>query len=263
MAKFVKIKTGEGEILSWQKLIENEEDILPHNDVMVYTDSVNFLHHSSIKGDKFSTTSTNPRDTRIIDYMNARRKSSKQGEKTYPIFLLAEVLDGRLIGMIKTFRACGNILVREGGGYCGLDVFLKIWHGEIVETLITKGEGFPKDESHVSADTLILENSNECSPETFKEIRDLLGSDAGDIQAITSLRSVSTDYILKSLQEASNVWIETQLINMDQLDKFMELFTHIKGKNVYLKMPMDEYEMLREHRLYRDVSIKHQINLVK
>ena len=101
-----------------------------------------------------------------------------------------------------------------------------------------------------------MENSN-----TFGE--DLSASKYGVVKIITNLRGIDIDYIVKCIEQAKNVYVDSQFIDVSQLDLFLKLFLTISRKTIYLKLDFnDSRARLEQHPLYLQNKNKHNINFV-
>lgn len=261
--KFVKIRIKDIKkevTIQWQMVIDNMEDLNKYHHLDA---TLNAQALIALPKTKAMQHIDNPRMAAIDTMLEI---ASYSEEKKYPIIEVARLTDMKYAAMVSFMRTRGALRVAMGGGFCGLQDYLKTWNGEILETIEKDDLGFPVDDKVVKCDTLVLENSfyrDELGEYTRKEIQKAVGDNVGVIGFIHGLTAVDISYVFKAIMNAKNVYISSQLLDDQQLDGFMELFTKVPRKNIYLDMYAKTIAKLKAHKLFETNNNIHKIIFVK
>lgn len=186
------------------------------------------------------------------------KQITANGEKVYPIIEIAKMTDEKYLTMYELIGDGGTILVNSSGGYSDYNGFIKTWDGEILEEIEKPDFGFPVDDDVIKADTIVLENSHR----DYKSIDNGLIKripQAGIVAGLYNLKEIDRGYVMKCLENCKNVVIQSTLMDNEQLDGFMKMFTLLSPKQVYLTIYGNGMSKLKLHSLWNTVSNKHTI----
>lgn len=266
MPKFIKIQfnTPAGFTTQWELVLETVEDVNKYHGLETALNGEAFIElaHSNINyndSDRPQYTGKNIRANTLDRWFSHKVNSAKKGEKVYPLFEVANLTDMKYLAMLKNI-ARGPIRVNEAGGYSDVKGYLKTWNAVIIETIEKNDFGIPTDDEIIKADTIILENSSaEISDKSFEG--QVVAMLPGSIKTIYNLREVDMTYVFKSVSNAKNIVIKSQLMYEEQIDSFMKLFANVEPKNIYLFVPEKTEDKIFNHPLYEQ-NKKHSIKII-
>lgn len=261
-------KEDNGESEHWRLIIDNKEDLdVYHNqEARSYANALLSMATNSDSG-QIETTHIRGAATKEIvlaRWLNLRQQTAKESEKIYPLFEMTSLVDRKYLSQLKYISNHGAIQINTAGGWCDLDGFLKTWDGEIKREIFKETCAFPTSDWALTADTICLENSHPDYGGIYlkQSARGEFGVDAGTIEVIYNLREVDTDWIKKSVLNAKNIYISTQVQDSNQLDLFMYMFENMPRKNIFIQVyKQQEKGTITSHSKYAKVNEMHNIKI--
>jgi hypothetical protein len=245
--KFVKLRLHnvpqKGTIEEWRMVIDNLSDLGKYHDLDAYLNATALV---DVEGSKHHAISQ--RGSAISRMIELKHEGS-------PVCIVAEMTDKKYLGMERHILKGNTLAISNGGSWCLLDGYISTWNAEVLATIEKDDIGFPVDEDVINAETIILENSDKSIP--FKNLYNIVGD--GTVAAICNLKQIDVAYVLKAINNCKNVFIESQLIDDNQIDDFMKLFSTVKRKNIYLSLTDGGKEKIKSHCLFEKNSEIHNI----
>lgn len=263
MAKFIKIsfnqaKNEEYEV-QWRKVIETKEELDEYHSMNARNTFETFLTLDRDESGEFIGETDDTK--RLGQFLNSKVFSLKEGELINPMVEVANLCDDKYFAILNYIENYGAIQMNEAGGWSGIDGFLKTWNAKIIERKETSGGGFPIDDEIEKVDILILENSiEENSDNQIEKAKKYLNSSS--IKTLYSLKDIDKDYLVKSILSANKIWLSSQLQSEQQINEFMELFSKLPEKNIYLNLDEDNVLKIKSHKLFETNNAIHKINFV-
>lgn len=255
MAKFVKIvlKTNHGEETSWRLILENDEDLLKYANLDTELSTHAYLNSSNKEGHIAGT-----RANTIARFLEAKTGSLQEGELLIPIVSISEMLNKKYIGMHHMIQKGYSVCVNVSGGWNCLESFLKQWNGEILDMIEKPDFGFPVDVEDIIANTVVLENGS-CKSSIDVTTLVNAGIKLGNIRMINNLKEIDLSYVAKAILQSENIILRSQLIDDNQLNMFMQMFSELIGKTVYLFLDLEAETKLRSHPLFKSACADNNI----
>lgn len=245
--KFIKLRLHnvpqKGTVEEWRMVIDNLPDLEKYHDLDAYLHATALV---DVEGSKHHAISH--RGIAIAQMIESKHAGS-------PISIVANLTDGKYLGMERQILKGNTLTISNGGSWCLLDGYISTWNAEVLATIEKDDIGFPVDEDVINADTIILENSDRSIP--FKNLYNIVGE--GTVAAICNLKQIDLSYVIKAINNCKNVFIESQLIDDNQIDDFMKLFSTVKRKKIYLSLTEGGKEKIKSHPLFEKNSEIHNI----
>lgn len=258
MPKFIKLKIKD--VTQWRLVIDNYTDLQNYHELEVENNFHAFLSLNRKGNELVLPENPTIRAIGLQRILDARITSCPKGEKMYPFIEVAEITDSKLISMSKAINI-SPIQVNEAGGYCFLDSFIKTWDAEVLEEIEKKDFGFPIEDEILKTNTIILENSPTEKNSLLEGIIKEKIENIGVVKTIFNLKNIDIDYVFKCLQITSNIIIESQLMDDNQIDSFMKLFLNLEPKNIYLFLNEENVAKIKSHCLFVKNNNLHKIEL--
>lgn len=185
-------------------------------------------------------------------------------EKIYPILEVAKINDLKQAAILKAIRRGDTVAIRDNGmGWSILKTFMETWDAEIVKEVVKDKFSFPIEDEAIKAQTIVLENAPKddwkykCISERVKE----MVADAGDISFIFSLKEVDERYVFKAIMNATNIYIESEFEDENQVSYMANAFMNIPQKNIYIRAGDSAQKRLFNNPLYQQAAGKHNITV--
>lgn len=235
MGTFIKVRhkkrmIGDSEdTITWKLVIDSYEGLVEYIEATERVELENFLKTPSSKllDHEYSIMSMK----NYISELVAGRKGVSLLEG------FVETLHRKYKVMLKYIQRGETILVNEVGGFSFKDNYYKIWDCETIAEHNDSGFVFPKGDSFspLKNSKLILENSiNE--DRNILENYDLCGVE--DVGVIDNLRNRDSNWLLKSISNSSDIYINTTGLDIDQFIHMKMAFEKhgITGKTFHLRI---------------------------
>ncbi len=252
--KFIKIKIKD--TVQWRLVIDNQEDVFAYNKVETeenFRAYLNYNNHEIKEGTREHT---------IKKLIDINIEALKYGEEKSPILILSEIQNKKIEGMLKCIKL-DDICVNKAGGYCLLNSFLETHNAEIIETIVKKDIGFPNDDYPISSDLIILENDKVVDNLFLSELKtNNILTDSTKYISFTNLKLQDRTYVFKCIEKTKSIATQTQLMDIEQVDAFINQFVFLKDKkNIYIKTEDNMY--LINHPAYNVLLNQHTITFLK
>lgn len=243
---------------TWKILIDNQKDLKEYceHETMAYTNA--FLNEADYITHKKMGHPSGHRAGVIETMLNL---DALKQEKVYPLMTIGNMVDGKYLSMLGGLERGNKIVVNERGGYCYLQSFLETWDGKIVEEIEKPDCGFPTEEDALKSKYLILENNDGRPYEIVKYCKE---NKIEDYACITTLQEKDLGYVLKCIQNADTIMLDSLFEKQNQLEMFMNAFSKLDRKNILIFYFDENYlKNLKEHRLYAECIAKHNVKFIK
>ena len=76
-------------------------------------------------------------------------------------------------------------------------------------------------------------------------------------KSIVSLKETDKKWVAASIMSSNKIVMKSELVDKYQIDEFMELFSKLENKEIYLRT--NNTEVLKSHPLWKENNTKHKI----
>lgn len=268
---------------NWYLILRSAKDVLDYMEIdasliaQAYVSIPASLQRSHLEGS---------REQVVHMMLCARANRLKENETISPAEVIGELVGGKTKNMLDMIERGEYVLVQQSGGYCDYSGFIKIWDAQVIEEIEQDGCYFPQPVP-VETDLLFIENAERVPVDFERQIKNLVGFYYNQYETINSnLKSGSAPlaqqrasqknkklcakinmlklrepkYVAGMIAKAKIIAVQTQVVDKIQFDKFMQLFSTLSGKIIYISTGYSEDIM--NHPLYGACAVKHQINFV-
>lgn len=233
----------------WYLYIDNVTDLLKYQEY----DTKLFVNSMKSLPDSFKKTHIRgSREWALYMQMQCSRD-----EHISPIKECIKLVSSKYQGMLEILSK-GPILVHEKGSYSPLS-FIKIWNCEVIETLEKDSLYFPSDKVFSKTELLFLENDEVVPANFLLKVRKLLDW-TNDYKCLQQLKLQDPKRILKSIENAKSIAIQSAFTDKVQIDTFLELFNKVNRKTIYIETLYAED--LTSRPLYNKVKELHDIHFI-
>lgn len=208
--------------------------------------------------------------------------------KPNPMNVLNKLIRSKAEGMFTILKNKNFVLVQENGGYCPYEGYVETWNAEILDEVEKTDCYFPTDIQPMETDLLFLENSERVpvgfeNDIKFDHLKQLTGKSydsnlwnsvntnftngvylrkekAPICYKLNQLKLRDPKFVATMITKAKIIAVQTHLADSLQLEKFMQLFSTLEKKIIYIRTSY--VNELKSHPLFEINNSKHQLIFV-
>jgi len=259
-----------GTVHAWYLEIRNLQELLEYLEI----DTKNFWNalrsmrrddsdgKGNIRMDHLSST----REV-IIAHMIESRVHKGTADNLMPVDVISDIAANKLGVMMKMLDAGDIVHINSKGGYCNKKGFYETWNPTVIKQIEKDEIVFPIDTDPIKANVLIIENATSIEYEVRAFAQTLCskqlemnkyGSLENDTpKSIVSLKETDKKWVAASIMSSNKIVMKSELVDKYQIDEFMELFSKLENKEIYLRT--NNTEVLKSHPLWKENNTKHKI----
>ena len=172
-----------------------------------------------------------------------------------PVDVISDIAANKLGVMMKILDAGDIVHINSKGGYCNKKGFYETWNPTVIKQIEKDEIVFPIDTDPIQANVLIIENATSIEYEIRAFAKTLCLNDTP--KSIVSLKEMDKKWVAASIMSSNKIVMKSELVDKYQIDEFMQLFSKLGNKEVYLRT--NNPEVLKSHPLWVENNTKHKI----
>jgi len=212
----------------WQLVIDNVDDLYKYLKLDSHLYAEALIGGSGSEYNEISLRADTLK--RLNDFASL---STPVGELVYPTTVMDNHVNKKGQAMFKAIQEGNVVHVNKAGGWnYGFNDAI------ILQTIVKEDVQFPVDNQVRKASLLILENGSKGhEAELLETLNVILSNEVmKDMYTLYQLNLLDPKFVFESIVEAESIALETQALNLDQIERYMQLFSQLPTrKNVYIK----------------------------
>jgi hypothetical protein len=251
---------------SWFLLLTNHEEILKYmmHDMQMYVSTLKTMPRETettseyhVKGELRLDHLSYNREEPIGTFASMLRLISDKEEITADD-VVGGIIHAKIEGFLQALKI-GTLQIKQKGAYCIHEYFMKDNDAKIIDEIIKEDCIFPNEYKPHKSKVLVLENDGRVDKDIEKYAYKIDKSYDG-YNSITNLKDQDINWVIESIKLCQNIVFKTKAIHVDQIDKFMKLFSSIEKKNIHIKT--ENKETIINHELFEINNKIHKIKFI-